>query len=631
MSVNLIKKYTTTKNQKFVSEITSDMTTIEKAINSVETNIESHKKAKSAHSSEQIKHGGLTVYDAIKEVNALIHNLVLEADGTNIKEVLMARVNKKAVVFPDLKARLDNSDSVQEELSAAIQKEYEFDYTTIPPVYHTTLSLADKTVLQWFGIDEETGDIYATQVSSGNTEGSESFTITRMNQNGLMLDSMKVDKGGHGTTLGLEREGGKVYIWSNYDVVDSNGNTVGNDLVRFPYTAGVTLNSGSGGIRRYNKFNDYYTIPVTDTKNGLIAFRIKLNDGNSVVELRKLSDVKNNINNVLGTVTIPKDLVYLQGLAIDGYDLYWYTGDTNNKTYPNELCRFSFKDGKLTDRISCNFGYDEDGKYEDNFREPESVCFYKDPKTGKKSLLAGVVTGGAGKRINKVYAYHSKENAAKFGIDLSQGYQGYSLTQSNGKGKRLPDSISNLKDYRKVGSYYMYTTETTKLKDHPSPGDAGWWLNIDAADPSGTVIQTLRRNSTGRDIKIYTRVVTNKGVAGNWVEVMTGQRLSWSNVPLKNGASNPDSSNKLEYAINGGTLFIRGRVNIPKTDGVVFALLPAGARPSKSWYEGCQVGGTTGDRKIGVLASGEMVARGFAVNSTSNVTYTYINLTVPLS
>ncbi|MEC0432687.1 hypothetical protein P8832_00760 [Bacillus subtilis] len=71
-------------------------------------------------------------------------------------------------------------------------------------------------MLQCFVIDELTGDIYATQVASGNQDKSESFTITRMNQNGVMLDSMKLVHGGHGTTIGLERENGKMYIWSNY-------------------------------------------------------------------------------------------------------------------------------------------------------------------------------------------------------------------------------------------------------------------------------------------------------------------------------------------------------------------------------------------------------------------------------
>ncbi|MCC2528819.1 teichoic acid biosynthesis protein, partial [Bacillus halotolerans] len=564
MVIRLIKDYDSTKDSLYLAQQRDDLESIENGLNGLSNSIANHKSAVTAHTSSQVAHGsGLTVYEEIEIAKARLRNIVLEADGTNIKETIDARVDKRGKIYPSLRDHLVANETDLENLDSMIQKEMSFDFTTVPPVYHTNLNLADKTVLQCFVIDELTGDIYATQVASGNQDKSESFTITRMNQNGVMLDSMTLIHGGHGTTIGLERENGKMYIWSNYDVVDSNGNTVGNDLVRFPYTAGATLNGGSGGIKRYNKFNDYYTIPVIDRENGFIAFRVKLNDGNSLVELRKLTDVKSGVNKVLGKVTIPSDLHYLQGFTIDGYDLYWYTGDTNNNTYPCEITQFSFKDGSLKKRISCDFGYGPDGKYEDDFREPESIFLYKDPMTGKKSLFAGVVTGAVGKRLAKVYAYHSKENAAKFGIDLAQGYQGYKLTQNSGYAKRLPEGLKALKEFRQVGYYYMTTPETKTLSDHPDSGDAGWWLNIAPADRVGSVIQTLTRNSTARPLKILTRVVTSEGKEGEWSEISASGKLPWANLPLKNGAKNPDSNNRLQFAVQGGFLYVRGRVTIP--------------------------------------------------------------------
>ncbi|MBR0009777.1 MULTISPECIES: phage baseplate protein [Bacillus] len=631
MVIRLIKDYDSTKDSLYLAQQRDDLESIENELNGLSNSIANHKSAVTAHTSSQVAHGsGLTVYEEIEIAKARLRNIVLEADGTNIKETIDARVDKRGKVYPSLRDHLVANETDLENLDSMIQKEMSFDFTTVPPVYHTNLNLADKTVLQCFVIDELTGDIYATQVASGNQDKSESFTITRMNQNGVMLDSMTLVHGGHGTTIGLERENGKVYIWSNYNVVDSNGNTVGNDLVRFPYTSGATLNGGSGGIKRYNKFNDYYTVPVIDRENGLIAFRIKLKDDNSLVELRKLSDVKNGVNKVLGKVIIPSDLFYLQGFTIDGYDLYWYTGDTNNKTYPCEITQFSFKDGSLKKRISCNFGYGPDGKYEDGFREPESIFLYKDPKTGKKSLFAGVATGAVGKRLAKVYAYHSKENAAKFGIDLAQGYQGYKLTQNNGYSKRLPDGLKSLKEFRQPGFYYMLTTETKTLSDHPDSGNAGWWLNIAPADRAGSVIQTLTRNATARPIKILTRVVTNTGNVGDWSEISASGKLPWADLPLKNGAKNPDSNYRLQFAVQGGFLFVRGRVTIPEKDGVDFATLPASARPKKNTYKSCPVAGTTGDRKIVFRSNGNISALGLFAKSASNVTYTYIDEIIKL-
>ncbi|MFP7695171.1 teichoic acid biosynthesis protein [Bacillus subtilis] len=631
MVIRLIKDYDSTKDSLYLAQQRDDLESIENELNGLSNTIANHKSAVTAHTSSQVAHGsGLTVYEEIEIAKARLRNIVLEADGTNIKETIDARVDKRGKVYPSLRDHLVANETDLENLDSMIQKEMSFDFTTVPPVYHTNLNLADKTVLQCFVIDELTGDIYATQVASGNQDKSESFTITRMNQNGVMLDSMTLIHGGHGTTIGLERENGKVYIWSNYNVVDSNGNTVGNDLVRFPYTAGATLNGGSGGIKRYNKFNDYYTIPVIDRENGFIAFRIRLEDDNSLVELRKLNDVKNGVNKVLGKVIIPNDLFYLQGFTIDGYDLYWYTGDTNNKTYPCEITQFSFKDGSLKKRISCNFGYGPDGKYEDGFREPESIFLYKDPKTGKKSLFAGVATGAVGKRLAKVYAYHSKENAAKFGIDLAQGYQGYKLTQNNGYSKRLPDGLKSLKEFRQPGFYYMLTTETKTLSDHPDSGNAGWWLNIAPADRAGSVIQTLTRNATARPIKILTRVVTNTGNVGDWSEISASGKLPWADLPLKNGAKNPDSNYRLQFAVQGGFLFVRGRVTIPQKDGVDFATLPASARPKKNTYKSCPVAGTTGDRKIVFRSNGNISALGLFAKSASNATYTYIDEIIKL-
>lgn len=631
MTLYLDKRHGDTPNSNLFAQLDQNAEKTETEVNLLNNKLKYHENSQTAHKSSQIDHGGLSLSTKIDTMEKRYNNLELKADGTNIKEMLDLRINREGKEFDSANLRVEAIEKSVSDIDAAVQKEYEFDYTTIPPVYHTSLGLADKTVLQCFVIDEVTGDIYATQVGSGNTDQSQNYVITRMNKNGVMLDSMTVVHGGHGTTIGLERENGKVYIWSNYDVVDSNGSTIGNDLVRFPYTSGTTINGGNGGIKRYNKFNDVYTIPVIDQQNGLIALRLKDNNDNSVIQLRKLSELKNGIDNLLGEVVIPSDLHYLQGFTIDGYDLYWYTGDTNSATYPAELCLFSFKDGKLKKRITCDFGRGEDGKYEGDFREPESVFLYKDRKTGKKSLFAAIATGTVGKRLAKVYAYHSKDNAAKFANDLSQGFQAYTLTKNDGKAKRLPDSLTYLKNYRKVGSYYMTTAETTNMKDHPTPGDAGWWLINEAADPSGSIVQTLKRNSTGRDIKLFTRVVTSAGVAGDWVEVMTSQQLTWTNLSLKNGASNPDSGDKLQYAINGGLVHIRGRVTIPLTDGVIFAILPSGARPKRSHYAAYEVAGTTGTRKIGIRSNGEMEAMGLVANSRDNVTYTYVNTSFPLN
>ncbi|MEY6603953.1 hypothetical protein AB8Z80_06380, partial [Bacillus subtilis] len=70
--------------------------------------LNAHAKASTAHKSSQIAHGdGLSVSQEIEIAKARIRNLVLEADGTNVKEVVDARVDDDGFVYPVLKERLD--------------------------------------------------------------------------------------------------------------------------------------------------------------------------------------------------------------------------------------------------------------------------------------------------------------------------------------------------------------------------------------------------------------------------------------------------------------------------------------------------------------------------------------------
>ncbi|WP_375182818.1 hypothetical protein, partial [Marinobacter sp.] len=47
-----------------------------------------HKNAKTAHTSDQIDHGGFSLRNYIDGLYNRIRNLILNADGTNVKEVV---------------------------------------------------------------------------------------------------------------------------------------------------------------------------------------------------------------------------------------------------------------------------------------------------------------------------------------------------------------------------------------------------------------------------------------------------------------------------------------------------------------------------------------------------------------
>ncbi|MCR9038531.1 peptidase G2 autoproteolytic cleavage domain-containing protein [Bacillus sp. L381] len=107
MGFKLIKDYDTTRNARYIAEQRADAETVENGLNSLENEINSHKKSNKAHSSEQIDHGGFSLRSYIDGLYNRIRNLILNADGTNVKEVVDARVDAEGNITPLLKERLD--------------------------------------------------------------------------------------------------------------------------------------------------------------------------------------------------------------------------------------------------------------------------------------------------------------------------------------------------------------------------------------------------------------------------------------------------------------------------------------------------------------------------------------------
>ncbi|MEN8630793.1 hypothetical protein ACP2WI_18330, partial [Bacillus subtilis] len=108
MVIRLIKDYDSTKDSLYLVQQRDDLESIENELNGLSNSISNHKSAVTAHTSSQVAHrGGLTVYEEIEIAKARIRNLVLQADGTNIKEVVDARVDDDGFVYPVLKDRLD--------------------------------------------------------------------------------------------------------------------------------------------------------------------------------------------------------------------------------------------------------------------------------------------------------------------------------------------------------------------------------------------------------------------------------------------------------------------------------------------------------------------------------------------
>ncbi|MDR4959578.1 peptidase G2 autoproteolytic cleavage domain-containing protein [Bacillus sonorensis] len=102
------KKATTSGfDRQYIKDQNQNLDDIGRDIREIDTKIIDHKKAKNAHTSDQISHGVFSLRTYIDGLYNRLRNLILNADGTNVKEVVDARVSADGEVFPLLKERLD--------------------------------------------------------------------------------------------------------------------------------------------------------------------------------------------------------------------------------------------------------------------------------------------------------------------------------------------------------------------------------------------------------------------------------------------------------------------------------------------------------------------------------------------
>ncbi len=285
-------------------------------------------------------------------------------------------------------------------------------------VYLYDLDLAASSVNQTIVIDEAGQRIYATQARTFKGDTAESFVISRLTLDGRLLDSMTVRYGGHGTSIGIERNGNSVYIWSNMLSVDSNGRVKTQFLTRYPYAAGSQLTVDSPSVEKLAEFPDpaAYMSPFTDAKNESIAYRhtsLKKGKKASRVEVRNIEDVKKGINKVLYSYEFPMSMnkLILQGMTLDGPNLYLTFGQRASDFH---LYHIDLPSGKIVKELKRPVGLNRKGRYEANFGEPEGLYLYTDPETKLKTLFTVIVTDAPGKRRQKLIAFSWNDGVKKF-------------------------------------------------------------------------------------------------------------------------------------------------------------------------------------------------------------------------
>lgn len=85
------------------------------------------------------------------------------------------------------------------------------------------------------------------------------------------------------------------------------------------------------------------------------------------------------------------------------------------------------------------------------------------------------------------------------------------MTDSGGRVKPLPvQNPAYLSDVTEIGNYYLYSQDTQNALDFALPKefrDAGWFFDVLPGHYNGAVRQVLTRNSTGRNMLKFERVI----------------------------------------------------------------------------------------------------------------------------
>lgn len=507
-------------NENFRRDIIQNFKFLYKRHNDLLAMITRHKLTDEvAHTTDQIKQGGRNQLNINDDLQSQIDALAVAPRDNSANEIVEARVDILGTQYPTLKRHLIAweertkimKDEVMKAVNDAVQHIYDIEYRFDPEnqefLYVTDLSPLTNAVMQSSWIDNRTGIIYMTQAHS-------SYKITRLKPNGAYIDEMIVEGGGHGTHNGYRYIDNKLWIYSH--ITNSEG---ASSIVRFTYHPHVKMPYGTYDMEEV--FTGHpekpYITPTINQQTDEILYRIQYpreewdkRNSMNYIEIRKLEDVDNRIDNVVDRFDIPLRLTGnerpMQGVAFDEENVYWYTGSSNPLS-DNMIAIFDRKTGKIKSEFIVDYG-GVNGDYAGDFQEPEGLQIYYN-KDGKKALILGVVIGGAGNRTHKLYT------VAQRGVldELKSRGTPVPLTDTGGRVKPLPVDplkMRNLRDIIEPGYYYLYTAHTKNLDDFPEgvPKDAGWFLEVKPPQSNGDVLQVLRRNSYGRNILTFERFVS---------------------------------------------------------------------------------------------------------------------------
>lgn len=394
----------------------------------------------------------------------------------------------------------DFKDEVRELIDDIDDYVNGFDLRKMEPIFINGISGVRNAVNQSINIDYETNHIYTTQSDSKDPEG---FHITKMTPSGHLLSTMWIEEGGHGVNIGLERKtNGQLKIWFYHQGLGK--------LVFIPYkdNTSLTMNDAKSltNMTPESLKGKGFAVMVDQEYDKIVVRNF---DGR--VEIRSRQDLINRIDNIEHEIqTDPSennDDRPMQGIAVNGNDLYWQSGWGNSEA-ETKISKYNIEKGTKEYTITLDnlpFQRGNDDPY-DKLSEPEGLFLHVNPTTKRKTLLMVYSTGGLAKRYNIMYGFVQTGAMDHWHSMTQLGSQNYKLTKDDGRALSALDTYTSLNDFTNPGWYYLTGAQADELEDMPYPTQSsGWWVFVSPYHQNFGFVQTVSRSSSGRKMMSFSR------------------------------------------------------------------------------------------------------------------------------
>lgn len=295
------------------------------------------------------------------------------------------------------------------------QRSPSFDLTSPYDELFVNVGLHDqRTIMQSFAVDSVGGHVYVVQITQGGTvlpgdePGDEEYarraargdlTMSKLDLAGNLLGHMYLKRFGHGVSIGVERTGRSVHLWTEVDSVTEGASGWGTRLLRFPFEDGAVIDADrTTGLQRRELLPgvDRTTCNV-DPGYRTLVMRYR-RDGAFRYALFALDDVRLDRRSYTPLADVPQPAVLsggpvFQGYATYGRYLYLYDGQIYSGTNPPEgqgnahLTRVDWHTGEVEQRVRTIDGH------ELHRREPEGLGVWLEHPGRRDSARLGFAFG----------------------------------------------------------------------------------------------------------------------------------------------------------------------------------------------------------------------------------------------